>query len=374
MVDILKHEYPVTEICEVLDAPRRTHYNRASHEPSGRQLANEALLVNVHRVHTDSRSTYGSRRVTRELRRKGGVVNKKRIERLMHENAIVGAMKKKRRPRTTDSDHSNLISPNLLKLEGPPERPNAVWVADITYIATSEGWWYLATVMDLFSRMVKGWSFGPRIDAALVKDAFAMAVRRHGVGDGIFHHSDRGSQYTAHEFKELLSSCGVRSSNSAKGNCYDNAAEESFWATLKTEAGIDSSMTPGEIRVRLFDYIELFYNTKRLHSGIGYRTPLEVEAEYATPNVCAEEETIDYDNGNRRNGSGQCWRATRRGITGQGDGLPLRGSEAPPTLSGREKVNQSLLMPYKLTSERDNQVRVSDNQGNMSTTQSMDKS
>jgi transposase InsO family protein len=218
--------------------------------------------------------------VRAQLRRDGLLVGKARVERIMRALGLCGRSPRRFRV-TTRSDPSHRVEPNILDRNFTASRPNEAWVTDITYISTAEGWSYLAAILDLHSRAVVGWSLGTTLSAELPLTALDAAVRRRGRHEELLHHSDRGCQYTASEYRKALAGHGIRVSMSRKGNCWDNAVAESFFSTLKTEL-IHRTVwkTRNELRAAVFDYIEVFYNRRRLHSSVGYRPPEEVEREY----------------------------------------------------------------------------------------------
>jgi len=270
--------HEVTELCDLFDVSTSGYYAWAGRKPSKRAVADQTLVGQIQQVHTSSRRTYGSPRITKTLRKQGVKCGRKRVARLMKQKGLHGAQKARFRPRTTDSRHDLPISPNRLADLPSVDRVNQVWVSDITYIPTLEGWLYLAAFMDLKSRKIKGWTIREHMRTELVETAFRQALYREGPVPGLMAHSDRGSQYASRDFRELLDRHQVLSSMSAKGNCYDNAAMESFWATLKSEMGIKKPFrTKEEARLAIFDYIEVFYNRRRIHSAVGDLSPLDYE-------------------------------------------------------------------------------------------------
>ena len=236
-----------------------------------------ALIALIKEIHRRSRYTYGSRRIVYQLRRNGLTIGRYRVRRLMRLAGV--SVRKKRRFRvTTRSNHRYPVSPNLIRGHFQTEGPNLVWVSDITYIKTIEGWLYLATVMDLYSRKVVGWSLERNTAVALVKKALLMAIGRRKPDPGLIHHSDRGVQYACNEYRLLLKNNGMLSSMSRSGNCLDNAVAERFFRTLKTECLINwRTMTAEEVKHDIVDYIEMFYNSERLHSFLGYYSPNDYE-------------------------------------------------------------------------------------------------
>lgn len=274
--------HAVRELCEIFEVSVSGYYAWAGRKSSRRAVGDGELAEKIARVHGASRKTYGSPRIVKALRREGVKCGKKRVARLMKQKGLHGAQKARFRPRTTDSRHDLPVSPNRLAELAAVDRVNQVWVSDITYIPSLEGWLYLAAFMDLKSRKIKGWALREHMRTELVETAFQRAVFREGPVPGLIAHSDRGSQYASHEFQRLLDQHQVLSSMSAKGNCYDNAAMESFWATLKSEMGIKKPFTTREeARRAIFDYIEVFYNRRRMHSAIGDLSPLDYELNFA---------------------------------------------------------------------------------------------
>lgn len=280
----LAAEYPVREICDVLEVSKSGYYKWLQKCPSKREKSNALLLEAIQTAHLESRMTYGSPRITRHLWSQGLRCSKNRVARLMRIEGIRGRRKRAFRPRTTDSKHGQPIAPNRLK-DLPVTTPNQVWVADITYVWTVAGWVYLAAVMDLCSRKIVGWRIGDSLETTLVKEALKQALVGRRPTPGLLHHSDRGIQYASSAFRALLHSWKINPSMSGKGNCYDNAAMEAFWSTLKTELIHESNFQNlQEARSAIFDYIETFYNRKRLHSALGYKSPVEFENQLAYKN------------------------------------------------------------------------------------------
>jgi transposase InsO family protein len=235
MIRSLATESNVVELCHLHEVSTSGYYAWARRKPSRRAVANQALAEEIRQVHRESRKTYGSPRVTTTLRKHGWPCGRKRVARLMKQKGLHGVQKARFRPRTTDSRHDLPISPNRLADRPAVERHNQVWVSDITYLPTLEGWLYLAAFMDLKSRKIKGWTLRDHLRTELVESAFLQAVFREGPVPGLIVHSDRGSQYASRDFRQLLHQHRALSSMSAQGNCFDNAAMESFWATLKTD-------------------------------------------------------------------------------------------------------------------------------------------
>jgi putative transposase len=274
----LAANYPLAELAWALDVSRSGYYRWLSRPESKRAQAARQLSEHIRRIHFQSRQSYGSPRVFHKLRREGVKTSENRVARLMQAAGIKARSKRAFRPRTTDSNHGNPIAPNQLKQQPAPTAPNQVWVADITYIWTLEGWIYLAAVMDLFSRKIVGWSLAQNLETTLVKEALHRALTNRQPTAGLLHHSDRGSQYASSAFRALLHAWQIKPSMSGAACCYDNAAMESFWSTLKTEI---QSPAPFEniqaARRAIFDYIETFYNPQRLHSALDYQSPVDFE-------------------------------------------------------------------------------------------------
>jgi putative transposase len=281
-VKTLAVEFPLAEVCALLGVSRSGYYAWLHRKPSDRQRANEQLLPLIMEVHTSARKTYGSPRVTQALKKQNHRCGRNRIARLMRRNGLRGLQKRAFRPRTTESDHPLPIAPNHLKERGAPCEPNQVWVSDITYIATAQGWLYLAAVMDLCSRKIVGWATADHLKTSLVQDALKRALNNRRPLAGLLLHSDRGCQYASDDYRQLLQSHRLLPSMSAAGNCYDNAAMESFFSTLKTELiHRQQWLTHAEVNLALFDYLEIFYNRQRLHSALDYQSPVAFEKEGA---------------------------------------------------------------------------------------------
>lgn len=275
-----KAAYPVTTLCRVLQVSRSAVYAMTGRGPARRSVADGALSVRIRAIHAASRGTYGSPRVHAALRREHCHVGRKRVARLMRAQGLCG-----RRPRrwcrTTDAHHQDPIAANVLQRAFQPPAPDRVWATDITYVWTSEGWLYLAVVLDLFARRVIGWALAPHLRTELVSAAFTMAIGRRQPPTALVHHSDRGTQYASAAYQWLLRAHGIIGSMSRAGNCWDNAVVESFFATLKTEL-VDRRSWPTRAAAytAIAEYLEVFYNSQRLHSYLGYRTPMEVEKEF----------------------------------------------------------------------------------------------
>jgi len=274
---------PVRRACALLKVSRSAYYNWTEQKESQRGRTDRELGERIVAIHKGSRGTYGVPRVQEQLRREGVRCSKKRVGRLMAAQGLVGRAKR-RFKRTTFADSEAETSPDLVNRRFAPETVslNEVWLGDISYVRTWEGWCYLATVIDLASRRVVGFAIADHMRASLVCDALRMALAIRRPAAGLIFHSDRGSQYTSKAFRKLLAKYGVRQSLSRPGQCWDNAVAESFFATLKVELVYRQSIpTRAAARRALFEYIEVFYNRQRLHSAIGYRNPVEHE-EYIT--------------------------------------------------------------------------------------------
>jgi len=265
----------------VLSVTRQGYYAFAKRPESPRAVEERALRERLQELHVESQQTYGSPRMLRALRAEGVRVSKRRIERALR--ALELRVKLRRRFRvTTKSDPSHAVAPNVLGRRFEATRPDERWVTDITYLWTQEGWCYLAAIVDLFSRAVVGWAVEKTMSTRLPLKALDMAIRRRRPRAGLLHHSDRGCQYTSAEYRGTLAQLGVEVSMSRKGNCWDNAVAESFFATVKTELFYRRGWNSlHELRSALFEYIEVFYNRRRLHSSLDYKTPAQVETEFA---------------------------------------------------------------------------------------------
>jgi transposase InsO family protein len=262
-------------LCEALDVSASGYYAWRERENSPRQQADAQLGTEIERVFADSRRTYGSHRVWLKLRDDGIRTSRKRVERLMRERGLRSIRARKRRVGLTRAGQSAYFAANLLKQDFHATRKNEKWVTDTTYIPTREGWLYLVSVMDLFSRQVVGWAMSDHHDADLATSALDMAIGRAQPAPGLIVHSDRGSEFANARFHGRAAEAKIRLSMSSTGNCYDNAAAESFFATVKLEAIPEGSFASRRAaRAALFDYIEVFYNRQRLHSGIDYAPPV----------------------------------------------------------------------------------------------------
>lgn len=275
-----KKEFPLSVMGEVLLVSRSGYYAWQKKTLSRRREANAALLEKIRTIHRESGGIYGSPRVYKALREQDEPCGENRVARLMREDGLRGKMKRRFKA-TTDSKHGFAVAPNLLNRNFCPEEPNQVYAGDITYVWTGEGWLYLAVVIDLFSRSVVGWAMNKRMTRQLVMNALTMAVQRRRPPGGVIFHSDRGCQYASADFQSLLARYGFRSSMSRKGDCWDNAPVESFFGSLKQELVFHQRyLTRSQARQSIFAYIERFYNRRRLHSTLGYKSPAAYEATY----------------------------------------------------------------------------------------------
>jgi putative transposase len=288
LVDAEKANYPVGLLCDVLEISRSGFYAWRKRVPSMRAKADAQLAAEIAATHAKSRQRYGSPRVHRALRKKGIRVGKKRVERLMRDRGIVGRQKRRFR-RTTDSRHTSPVAPNIADRQFAPSAPNQLWAGDVTYIATDEGWSYLAVLLDLYSRRVVGWAMSATNDTDLALAALEHAVRsRNVVPTGLVHHTDRGSPYASDDYRQAMSAQAMIASMSRKGNCWDNAVAESFFATLRAEL-VDAERYPTRraALASIADYIEGFYNVERLHSHLDYVSPIEFELRAQVARIAA---------------------------------------------------------------------------------------
>jgi transposase InsO family protein len=264
-------------MCQVLEVKPSGYYSWKRRGKSARERENERLLREIRIIYKKRCGIYGSPRITDELRDNGHQCGENRIARLMKENQIA-AKTMRRFKRTTKSDHKHPVAENLVERKFSSDGPNRLWTSDITYVWTKEGWLYLAAIMDVYSRQIVGWNMSKRLTQDLVIKALKQAIWRRQVSDGLIFHSDRGSQYAAHEFRKLLKKNGIIQSMSGGGNCYDNAIMESFFHTLKIEhVYFERYETRQEAIRSIFEYIEIFYNRVRKHSAINYKSPAEYE-------------------------------------------------------------------------------------------------
>jgi transposase InsO family protein len=283
-------QHRIVTMCRVLQVSKAGYYAWSNRPLSARAVEDAQLVEDIKDIHRRSRRTYGSPRVHEELKADGKAHGEKRIARIMHAEGI--RAKQPRRFRvTTDSNHAHPVAPNVLARQfgvhdangvRPVKRPlNQVWIGDITYLTTREGWLYLAVILDLASRRVIGWAMRHTLEGALTRDALQMALTTRQPASGVLHHTDRGSQYAAGDYQALLTAHGMKCSMSRVGDCWDNAVAESFFATLKRELADDADWTTREdARTAVFEYIEVWYNRQRRHSSLGYVSPVAYELEY----------------------------------------------------------------------------------------------
>ena len=273
--------HAVVTLCRIAGASVSGFYAwlRAIPAVQNRVEAEAALRGHIGRIFATRRRVYGSPRVHAELRREGRRHSRRRVARLMREMGLAARRGRRPRPRTTDSRHDLPVAPNLLEQRFAAEWPDTVWLADLSYLPTDEGWLYLAAIKDMATRQIVGWSMADHLRAGLCVDALVMALQRYRPPEGLIHHSDRGVQYAAEPYRQVLERHGITQSMSRRGNCLDNAPMESFFASLKKEHVHHARFrTREEARAAVFDYIEVFYNRQRLHSALGYRTPFEARA------------------------------------------------------------------------------------------------
>ena len=276
-IDAEKACYPIRMLCRCLAVSRSGYYAWRRREPSARAQDDAELKIKIAASHSASNRTYGSPRILRDLREDGDLVSRKRVARLMRELDIEGRRKRRYRA-TTDSNHPFPVAPNVLMRDFEVDAPNTAWVTDITYLATLEGWLYLAVILDLYSRRVIGYAMSERIDRHLVLEALGNALRQRPGARDVVHHSDRGSQYASHDYREALDEAGIMCSMSRRGNCWDNAVAESFFGTLKMELLYELPLqSRSTTRTEVANYIETFYNVRRRHSSLDYQSPVEFE-------------------------------------------------------------------------------------------------
>jgi len=274
----MKDGHSIKLLCELYEVSRSGYYAWAQAERSAHARRDEELQAKIGTVHAQSRGTYGSPRVTVVLKEQGETVGRHRIARIMRQAGLRGRQKRRYRVFTTDSRHDQPIAPNRLPSLPAPTQADQVWVTDMTYVPTAEGWLYVAGVLDRCTRRIVGWAMGDSLDTALPLAALQMALDQRRPKAGLVHHSDRGVQYASANYRRILAENHVTASMSRKGNCYDNAAMEAFWSTLKNELVHRCSfVTRAQAKTAIFEYIEVFYNRTRLHSALGYKSPLAYE-------------------------------------------------------------------------------------------------
>ena len=285
----MKGEHSVGLLCRVLDVSRSGYYCWCRQPISARKRRDGELAAQIAAAHRKGRGSYGAPRIVRELRAQGTPISQRRCARLMRELGLQGKKRHARKPRTTDSRHGKAVPANQLAERPKPTGPNQVWVTDITYLKTQEGWLYLAVILDLWSRRVVGWACAVTLHASLVVAALLCAIGQRRPPAGLLHHSDRGSQYVDDEYLKTLARHRIERSMSRAGNCYDNAYAESFFSTFKTESGIEETRpaTRRASELIVFDYIETFYNTTRRHSSLGYLSPVAFENQQSINDIKA---------------------------------------------------------------------------------------
>jgi putative transposase len=274
-----RSQFRVSMMCRVLEVSRSGYYAWRNRPTSSRETENTALAEKIKSIHRKSRKTYGSPRIHRRLTSEGFCCSRGRVARLMRKHGI-RAKSKRKFIVTTDSKHDFEVAENVLARQFDVDSPNRAWVSDITYIPTREGWLYLATILDLYSRKIVGWSMDSSASRRIVLGALEMAVVSRKPAAGLIHHSDRGSQYASNDYRKALAEHGMLCSMSRKGDCWDNAVMESFYRTLKNELVHQRDYaTREQARREIFEYVEMFYNRQRIHSYLGYMSPVDYEAQ-----------------------------------------------------------------------------------------------
>jgi len=274
-----QNEQPVSRQCKVLDVSESGYYAWRRRPPSERKKENDSLKVKIYSAWKDNRGVYGALRIQDALKDDGLEVGRHRVARLMRALGIQGKMPRKRRPKTTKSDPTHVVAPNVLNRQFQAKRCDKVWLTDITYIDTDEGYLYLAGIMDMFSRRIVGMAMADHLRTELVKSALNMALYQRQPDTDLLHHSDRGSQYTSDAYQTRLNDAGIMVSMSRSGSCLDNAPMESFWATLKRECADGPFASHAQARTMIFSYVMGFYNRQRKHSALGYLSPAAFEQE-----------------------------------------------------------------------------------------------
>ena len=276
----MKNEHAILRLCQELEVSASGYYDWQTRRvcPGLRAVEDQTLVQEIEHIHIRSRQTYGAPRIEQELRKQGRCHGRNRVARLMKQEGLCGRQKGRYRVQTTDSNHDEPIAPNRLAEAPKATKPNQIWVADITYIQTKEGWLFLAAILDLYSRKIVGWAMGEHIDTALILKTLFMALLHRQPPASLLFHSDRGVQYASADYRRALAQAGLVASMSHKGNCYDNAAMESFWSTLKLELVYRREFqTRAHAQSEIFDYIEVFYNRQRSHSTLHYLSPVDFE-------------------------------------------------------------------------------------------------
>jgi putative transposase len=277
-----RKEFDVGAMCNLLIVSRSGYYAWTKRRPGRRRVDSIELLIQIRVIYQQSRGTYGSPRVWRALRKAGIAVSRRRVESLMAQNGLRSKRTRRFRVKTTDANHPHPVAANTLDRAFEVGAINRVWVTDLTYVGTGEGWLYVATVMDLGSRRIIGWAAADHLRAELAIEALGQAIARRCPGPDLLHHSDRGVQYACEDYQAILERHGIACSMSRPGNCYDNAVAESFFKTFKVECVYQEDFaTREEATASIYHYIEVFYNHQRLHSSLGYQSPVEYEASLA---------------------------------------------------------------------------------------------
>ncbi|MCH7744123.1 MAG: IS3 family transposase [Proteobacteria bacterium] len=280
-IDAHKKTWPIRLMCKVMNVSSSGYYNWRRRPVCAQELSNRKLDAGIREVYSEHKQRYGVPRVTEELNDRGFQCSANRVARRMQKLGLKGIQAKKFK-RTTDSNHDKPVAPDLIEQDFTALAPNQKWVSDLTYVWTDEGWLYLAVIMDLYSRAIIGWSMGKRMTQQLMCDALTMALFRRGFPKGVIIHSDRGSQYCSKAYQKLIKMTGLRCSMGRRATCYDNAAMESFFHTLKVELiHRERYLTRQEAKGAIFEYIETYYNRKRRHSAIGYKIPMLFEQKSA---------------------------------------------------------------------------------------------
>lgn len=276
----MQEEHSIADLCAALGVSRSGYHAWVTREPGPRAQADAVLWPLIEQAYKESRQTYGSPRIRQWLGRHGQKCSRHRVARLMRGHRMKSQTKRRFRVALTDSNHDLPIAPNRLRDTKPPAQRDAVWVADITYVDTAEGWLYVAGVLDRHTRRCVGWAMEDTLATSLPLAALDMALQHRQPKTGLVHHSDRGVQYASATYRQRLAAAGVQPSMSRKGNCYDNAAMESFWSSLKRELVHRVRFaTRAEARAAVFEWIEIFYNRERLHSALGYKSPVDFETQ-----------------------------------------------------------------------------------------------
>lgn len=279
-IEEYRYDHRIETMCRVLDVSRSGYYRWWRHSEKSREGRDKAMVEHIKTAYEQGRGTYGSPRITIELNERGIGCSENRVARIMRKYGIVAKTKRKFKV-TTNSKHKKSVSANLVKQEFVAQHPNQLWTSDITYVWTKEGWLYLAVILDVFSRNIVGWAVSARITAELVVSAFNRALERRHLRAEMIFHSDRGSQYADDKIRTALQLLGIRQSMSGKGNCYDNAITESVFHTIKTELiYFHRYETRQEAASSIFEYIEVFYNRRRRHSALNYKSPFDFEQQY----------------------------------------------------------------------------------------------